>query len=295
MTDKLHNEQELPAEPEPRSLDSPAGEDNGDDCPATNPEDATAAYQHEGSNDVSLDQADYIQRDSLNDVNQGDVKYILEGDDDVDLARYDSDEDEVDLSRYETVDDDIDYIAHKRVLLVEDERDIAELITKHLKAMRVRDVITVNNADAAYFTITKDRDLFPDIVLLELALPGTDGIQLLARLRAHKNPKINTMPAVVITMLESPSIYRRAARQKVGAFLKKPISMDGLRAGMEDAFKGVVVEQPFKHPKSWLDDLEEEELQAKQQKVIDRAAAKARKQGFLVRLLSWLIPWSGRA
>ena len=62
-------------------------------------------------------------------------------------------------------------------------------------------------------------------------------------------------------MLESPTFYRRAARQKVGAFLKKPISRDGLRIGMEDAFKGNIVEEPFSRPKSWLDELEEDELQ----------------------------------
>ena len=71
--------------------------------------------------------------------------------------------------------------------------------------------------------------------------------------------------------------------------------MDGLRIGMTDAFKGEIVEQPYSTPRSWLDDVDEEELRAKQDAVKQRAAKKASKQGILVRLLSALIPWSGKA
>ena len=102
----------------------------------------------------------------------------------------------------------------------------------------------------------------------------------LARLRAHKNPRVQNLPAVVITLLESPGIFRRAARQKVGAFLKKPISRDGLRIGMEEAFKGNIVEKPFSKPKSWLDEFEEDELLKKQEEIKAKAAAKIAKKDF---------------
>ena len=277
----------------------PPGPEEGTPLPITednhslnvDPEDAAEAY--------GQDTSDTLDADEISQQSDDKVDLILDGDEEIDLSRYEDDEDdeesEIDVSRYENDSDEIDLIAHKRVLLVEDDQDTAQIITDHLKAMRVRDVYVVNNVDAAYFQITRDRELFPDIVLLELALPGTDGIQLLARLRAHKNPRVQNLPAVVITLLESPGIFRRAARQKVGAFLKKPISRDGLRIGMEEAFKGNIVEKPFSKPKSWLDEFEEDELLKKQDEIKAKAAAKIAKKGFLVRLMSALIPWSGRA
>lgn len=184
---------------------------------------------------------------------------------------------------------------NKRVLLIEDEKETAEIISKHLKHMGFSEVTVTSNATGALNQLAKDKDLFPDIVLLELALIGMDGIQFLAQLRAHKSQKLQNLPAVVITMLDSPSIYRRAAHQKVGAFLRKPVSTESLRKGMNDALSGQIVEKPFSQPKSWLDDIDEEELRAKRDSVKAKASAKAQKLGFWGRLLDALIPWSGKA
>ena len=64
------------------------------------------------------------------------VDLILDGDEEIDLSRYEDDEDdeesEIDVSRYENDSDEIDLIAHKRVLLVEDDQDTAQIITRSL-------------------------------------------------------------------------------------------------------------------------------------------------------------------
>lgn len=184
---------------------------------------------------------------------------------------------------------------NKRVLLIEDDKDTAQIISHHLKDMGFGEVTVTSNATGALNQLAKDQDLFPDIVLLELALIGMDGIQFLAQLRAHKSQRLQNLPAVVITMLDSPSIYRRAANQKVGAFLRKPVSTESLRKGMHDALSGQIVEKPFSQPKSWLDELDEDELRAKRNKIKAKASARAQKLGFWGRLLDVLIPWSGKA
>ncbi|MBT4739352.1 MAG: response regulator [Rhodospirillaceae bacterium] len=185
--------------------------------------------------------------------------------------------------------------ANKRVLLIEDEVETIEILTAHLKEMGVAEVIVTQNAGGALNQLLTDREKFPHLVVLELALIGMDGIQFLAQLRAHKSRRLQELPAVVITTLDSPSIYRRAARQKVGAFLRKPVSIGGLKKGMEDALRGEIVEQPFSQPKSWLDDIEEEELRAKREAIKAKASAKVRKLGLLARVLDAIVPWSGKA
>ena len=189
----------------------------------------------------------------------------------------------------------IEVIAGKRVLLVEDDEESAQTIRGYLEGMDVHDVNVVNNADAAYALLTESRDNFPNIILLELALPGTDGIQFLAKLRAYRSEKVKTLPVVVVTQLDSLSVYHRTVRQKIAAFLKKPISEESLRQGMEDAFNGVIIEEAYVPPKSWLDDVEEKELRAKKKQTAKgNKPVKARKQGFLERVMSALIPGSDK-
>lgn len=197
-------------------------------------------------------------------------------------ARFDEDDEAEEIS-----------LRGKRVMLIEDDDEFTEGITEYLIELGIEKVILAKNAEAALSLLT-DRETFPHIILLELALVGMDGIRFLAQLRASSNKRLQTLPAVVITMLDNPSIYRRAANQKVGAFLRKPVAISALRDGLQAALRGDIVEKPFSRPKSWLDDVDEQDLRAKSEANIAKAAAKAQKQGFLVRFLSALIPWSGR-
>jgi DNA-binding NarL/FixJ family response regulator len=199
-------------------------------------------------------------------------------------------------SAYEADDDDTlpISVAHKRVLLIEDDDDTTEILKQNLQTLGITKVNVATNAEGALSLLATDREMFPDVVVLELALIGMDGIQFLAQLRAHKSKRLQNLPAVVITMLDSPSIFRRAARQKVGAFLRKPVSTEGLKKGIEAALRGDVVEQPFSQPKSWLDHVDEQELKEKRESIKAKAAAKAEKKGFWVWLLNTLVPWSGR-
>lgn len=203
---------------------------------------------------------------------------------------------EDDYEDYEEEDDTAAEVSlkGKRILLIEDDREFAAGITENLKDLEVGEVLYASNAETG-LSYLADPETFPDVIVLELALIGMDGIQFLAQLRANPRKRLQRLPAVVITMLDSPSIYRRAANQKVGAFLRKPVSVSALRDGLHAALRGEIVEKPFSQPKSWLDDVDEEELQAKREANIAKASAKAQKQGFLVRLLNALIPWSGKA
>lgn len=204
--------------------------------------------------------------------------------------------DEADSESEPEEDEDLDWVSlkGKRILLIEDDEEFAEGISGYLKELGIAEVLLAKNAEAG-LSYLADKDSFPHLVLLELALIGMDGIQFLAQLRASKHKRLQNLPAVVITMLDSPSIYRRAANQKVGAFLRKPVAISALKDGLQGALRGDIVEKPFSQPKSWLDEVDEQELKAKREANIAKAAAKAQKQGFLVRLLSSLIPWSGKA
>src|SRR6185503_13972646 len=83
--------------------------------------------------------------------------------------------------------------AAPRILVVEDERDIAALVAYHLtkEGYRVR---TAEGGVEALEAISVER---PDLVLLDLMLPGFSGYEVLGELR--RRPELNELPVVVLT------------------------------------------------------------------------------------------------
>lgn len=104
-----------------------------------------------------------------------DDEQIEEQDDDYETA--DSEEEEVTDLDEELGEDGKPRIsfAGKRVLLIEDEVETANILKDHLTEMGISEVIVTQNANAALNQLT-DKEKFPHVVVLELALIGMDGI-----------------------------------------------------------------------------------------------------------------------
>jgi two-component system, cell cycle response regulator DivK len=63
----------------------------------------------------------------------------------------------------------------------------------------------------------------PDLVLMDLQLPGMDGVSALAALRAE--PATSGVPVVALTALAMPSDRERVRRAGFDGYLEKPISV----------------------------------------------------------------------
>lgn len=111
-----------------------------------------------------------------------------------------------------------------RILLVEDDRMIAEAVANALEAAgyavdRVADGLA---AEAALRTQHYDQ------VLLDLGLPGQDGLDLLQRIRAADNP----VPLLIITARQGLDDRLRGLDGGADDFLQKPFEMAELLARM---------------------------------------------------------------
>jgi DNA-binding response OmpR family regulator len=86
-------------------------------------------------------------------------------------------------------------ITSRRILLVEDEPDIAELLIILLETEGA-EVIVFHDAEAA---LSQIESLLPDILLCNVKLPNHDGDWLVKQLRLHSNPSLQHLPAIAIT------------------------------------------------------------------------------------------------
>ena len=69
--------------------------------------------------------------------------------------------------------------------------------------------------------------LIPDLIVLDIALPGMDGWEILSRLRA--DPKTEHIPAIVITAHDTAETRSKANHSHADGFVGKPFDLDQLR------------------------------------------------------------------
>jgi len=110
----------------------------------------------------------------------------------------------------------------KRILVVDDEPEFVELVQMRLEANNY-EVIAAHDGEEA---LTKAEGEAPDLILLDVMMPGIDGFQVLRKLR--RNPAMRDIPVVMLTAKgESKSIFK-AQDMFVTDYLIKPIDSQEL-------------------------------------------------------------------
>jgi DNA-binding response OmpR family regulator len=117
----------------------------------------------------------------------------------------------------------------RRVLLVDDDDDLLVALAAPLR----RKGFHVAVATDAVTAISKAVKEPPDVVVMDLGLPGGDGMTVMQRL--HALPQLSGVPVLVISGRD-PAAYRDAALAAGAvAYLAKPVSPDVLAAVVVDA------------------------------------------------------------
>jgi len=108
-----------------------------------------------------------------------------------------------------------------RVLVVEDDRNVADVVVRYLE----REGFDVVGVGDGYEALTRAEAEPPDIVVLDLMLPGLDGLEVCRRLRA-------STPVPVIMLTARGEEDDRIAGFEVGAddYVSKPFSPRELTA-----------------------------------------------------------------
>ena len=151
-----------------------------------------------------------------------------------------------------------------QILVVDDEMGIRELLSEIL-ADEGHTVLLAENAGAARKIRSEKR---PDLVLLDIWMPDTDGISLL---KEWSSAGLLTMP--VVMMSGHGTIDSAVEATRVGAidFLEKPIALQKLLATVKKALKHEVTPQK---PPLTLDAFSRSPLLKDLKKRLEQAAAK---------------------
>lgn len=122
-----------------------------------------------------------------------------------------------------------------KILLIEDERLIRELIVRMLNSIGVTEVTESSSAEDAWAYLVGERRQPFHVIITDLTLPGVSGGVLLKNLRELPSPRAKSMPVIVLTGSTDLATYKKIEASRVSSYLIKPISADMLRVALEKA------------------------------------------------------------
>jgi two-component system phosphate regulon response regulator PhoB len=109
-------------------------------------------------------------------------------------------------------------LANKRLLVVEDDRPIADLLKHHFTAAGFK-VTTTTDGDEAMILID---EIKPDLVLLDWMIEGTSGIEVCRRLR--RSAQTAKLPVIMLTARGDEEDRVRGLETGADDFVAKPFS-----------------------------------------------------------------------
>ncbi|MFG3001932.1 response regulator [Streptomyces sp. NPDC048340] len=125
-----------------------------------------------------------------------------------------------------------------RVLLVDDHQVVRRGLRTFLEVQE--DIEVVGEAPDGEEGIARAEELRPDVILMDIKMPGTDGIEALRRLRALDNP---ARVLIVTSFTEQRSVVP-ALRAGAAGYVYKDIDPDALAAAIRSVHAGHVLLQP---------------------------------------------------
>ncbi|MEJ2719603.1 MAG: response regulator [bacterium] len=120
-------------------------------------------------------------------------------------------------------------MATAKVLVVDDEAEFADVIAERMRA-RGYEVDTAGNGTDG---LEKIKDKEYDAVLLDLNMPGLDGMETMKRMLGHDN----RLQIIILTGYGSVQKGVDAVKQGAVDFLEKPADIDALTGKIDEAYE----------------------------------------------------------
>src|SRR5512138_89075 len=118
-----------------------------------------------------------------------------------------------------------------KVLLVDDTRTLLSLIQVYLLGWHLEFIEARDGIEG----LSKAREQKPDLIVSDIRMPGMDGFEFCAAVRA--DPALHAVPFVMLTSLTDEMSRRKGKLVGASAFLTKPIAPEQLRGIVAELLK----------------------------------------------------------
>lgn len=125
-----------------------------------------------------------------------------------------------------------------KILLVDDEREFVHTLSERLQS-RDLDAAVVYDGEEALSFVRSDE---PEVMVLDLKMPGIDGIEVLRRVR-REHPAVQV---IILTGHGSQKEEEEARELGAFAYLRKPVDIERLAEVMKEAYRKIGKRPPSK-------------------------------------------------
>jgi DNA-binding NarL/FixJ family response regulator len=126
------------------------------------------------------------------------------------------------------------------VLLADDQHLVRAGFRSLLR--RERDIVVVGEVSTGDEAVRTAREVRPDVVLMDIRMPGTDGIEATRRIVA--DPALRDCRVVILTTFETDEYVFAALAAGASGFLTKEVDPDGLRHAVRVVAAGEALLSP---------------------------------------------------
>jgi len=120
----------------------------------------------------------------------------------------------------------------KKIMIVDDSRVVYAEMVKMLDGSEIEIVGFCRSGEEA---LEKYEELKPDLVTLDIVMPGMDGLETCEQLK-ERWPEANIF---MVSSMAYDDMIDRAAKLGAKGFLFKPFTKDSLLEGLRGAFKAI--------------------------------------------------------
>jgi DNA-binding response OmpR family regulator len=119
-----------------------------------------------------------------------------------------------------------------KILIIDDEGEFCSLVKTGLETRDNYEVLIATNGKDGYEIA---RTMKPDLVLLDITMPGIDGFKVLELLKNDRNTV--AVPVIMLTAREDVEYKRKASQLFNEGYLTKPVEFAVLKKTIEDVLK----------------------------------------------------------
>lgn len=118
-----------------------------------------------------------------------------------------------------------------KVLIIEDSPDCASLLKLMLDGIRFFGPVTIvgSGEEGRKFleddeTKTVPAEVLPDLIFLDLGLPGEGGLETLDKIK--RNPKLSSIPVIIITASDDKGDWINSYKKGSASLVRKPFNRE---------------------------------------------------------------------
>ncbi|MCX6068928.1 MAG: response regulator, partial [Chloroflexi bacterium] len=107
------------------------------------------------------------------------------------------------------------------VLIADDDDLILRTVTDFLIALGLQ----AFPVHSGFELLERAPEIKPDLMLVDIQMPGMDGLETMRRLRAHNDQRLAATPIIAVTALAMPGDQERCIQAGANEYLSKPVSL----------------------------------------------------------------------